>query len=84
MGILVFFNSASSCILFQGFNATLTEPVDSLGRRSGQIREMEPRLHPGLKEPLKKLCDDQMTTIVVLSGSDRTILDEVFSFLQLS
>ncbi|XP_043808297.1 alpha,alpha-trehalose-phosphate synthase [UDP-forming] 1 isoform X3 [Manihot esculenta] len=65
-------------LLILGFNATLTEPVDSLGRRSGQIREMEPRLHPGLKEPLKKLCDDQMTTIVVLSGSDRTILDENF------
>ncbi|XP_057997040.1 alpha,alpha-trehalose-phosphate synthase [UDP-forming] 1 isoform X1 [Hevea brasiliensis] len=71
-------------LLILGFNATLTEPADSLGRRGGQIREMELRLHPELKEPLKKLCDDQKTTTVVLSGSDRTILDEVLSFLQLS
>ncbi|KAF2305366.1 hypothetical protein GH714_004299 [Hevea brasiliensis] len=65
-------------LLILGFNATLTEPADSLGRRGGQIREMELRLHPELKEPLKKLCDDQKTTTVVLSGSDRTILDENF------
>lgn len=61
----------------QGFNATLTEPKDTLGRRGGQIREMELKLHPDLKEPLKKLCDDPKTTIVVLSGSDRSVLDNV-------
>lgn len=61
----------------QGFNATLTEPKDTLGRRGGQIREMELKLHPDLKEPLKKLCDDSKTTIVVLSGSDRSVLDDV-------
>lgn len=63
--------------LLQGFNATLTEPKDTLGRRGGQIREMELKLHPDLKEPLKKICDDSKTTIVVLSGSDRSVLDYV-------
>lgn len=61
----------------QGFNATLTEPVDTPGRRGDQIKEMELKLHPELKEPLKHLCNDPKTTIVVLSGSDRTVLDEV-------
>lgn len=62
----------------QGFNATLTEPVDALGS-GGQIREMELKLHPNLKEPLKILSEDPKTTIVVLSGSDRSVLDKVFT-----
>ncbi|KAD3066736.1 hypothetical protein E3N88_34616 [Mikania micrantha] len=66
-------------LLILGFNATLTEPVDTPDRRGGdQIREMDLKLHPDLKEPLKKLCSDPKTTIVVLSGSDRTVLDENF------
>nr|ALN13337.1 trehalose-6-phosphate synthase-4 [Hevea brasiliensis] len=72
------YSQANNRLLILGFNATLTEQLDTLDRRGGQIREMEPRLHPELKEPLKKLCGDQKTTIVVLSGSDRTILDENF------
>lgn len=63
--------------MLQGFNAALTEPVSALGRRGGQIREMELKLHPELKEPLRKLCDDPKTTVVVLSGSDRSVLDDV-------
>ncbi|CAA2969258.1 alpha,alpha-trehalose-phosphate synthase [UDP-forming] 1-like [Olea europaea subsp. europaea] len=39
---------------------------------------MELKLHPDLKEPLKKLCDDPKTTTIVLSGSDRSVLDENF------
>ncbi|KAK3025493.1 hypothetical protein RJ639_041574 [Escallonia herrerae] len=66
-------------LLILGFNATLTEPLDTPGRRGGdQIREMELKLHPEIKEPLTALCNDPMTTIVVLSGSDRTVLDENF------
>lgn len=61
----------------QGFNSTLTEPVDSQGRGLDQIKEMELKLHPKLKEPLKRLCDDPKTTVVVLSGSKRDILDNV-------
>ncbi|XP_068636737.1 alpha,alpha-trehalose-phosphate synthase [UDP-forming] 1-like [Aristolochia californica] len=66
-------------LLILGFNATLTEPVESPGRRGGdQIKEMELKLHPELKEPLEILCNDPKTTIVVLSGSDRSVLDENF------
>lgn len=39
---------------------------------------MDLKLHPELEESLIKLCDDPQTTVVVLSGSDRTVLDEVF------
>nr|XP_023925878.1 alpha,alpha-trehalose-phosphate synthase [UDP-forming] 1-like [Quercus suber] len=64
-------------LLILGFNSTLTEPVDALGRNC-QIKELEFKLHPDIKEPLKKLCDDPKTTIVVLSGCDRTVLDNNF------
>lgn len=65
-------------LLILGFNATLTEPVDTPGRRGDQIREMELKLHPDLKQPLNALCHDPKTTIVVLSGSDRNVLDKNF------
>lgn len=39
---------------------------------------MELKLHPDLREPLRKLCSDPKTTIVVLSGSERSVLDNVF------
>jgi len=51
--------------------------VDTPGRRGDQIKEMDLKVHPGLKEPLKVLCSDPNTTIVVLSGTDRSVLDEV-------
>ncbi|KAJ7948808.1 Alpha,alpha-trehalose-phosphate synthase 1 [Quillaja saponaria] len=62
-------------LLILGFNATLTEPVD---RKGDQIKEMELKVHPELKEPLTALCSDPKTTIVVLSGSDRNVLDDNF------
>ncbi|KAF2282748.1 hypothetical protein GH714_043402 [Hevea brasiliensis] len=65
-------------LLLLGFNATLTEPVDTARRRVDQIKEMELKLHPELKEILVALCSDPKTTIVVLSGSDRNVLDENF------
>lgn len=51
--------------------------MDTPGRRGDQIKEMELKLHPDLKEPLEILCDDPKTTIVVLSGSERRVLDDV-------
>lgn len=66
----------------QGFNATLTEPIETPGRRGGdQIKEMELKLHPELREPLRNLCSDPDTTIVILSGSDRNVLDDVRQLL---
>lgn len=65
----------------QGFNSALTESVDTPGRRGGdQIREMELKLHPELKEPLTAICNDPNTTVVVLSGSDRNVLDDVLHY----
>ncbi|XP_031488309.1 alpha,alpha-trehalose-phosphate synthase [UDP-forming] 1-like isoform X3 [Nymphaea colorata] len=67
---------ARNRLLILGFNATLTSLVDSPGRRGAdQIKEMELTLHPDLKVPLTILCSDPRTTMVVLSGSDRNILD---------
>ncbi|GJN06869.1 hypothetical protein PR202_ga24639 [Eleusine coracana subsp. coracana] len=65
-------------ILSEGFNSTLTEAVESSGRRGVDQIEMELKLHPDLKGPLKALCDDERTTIIVLSGSDRSVLDDNF------
>ncbi|PON69821.1 Trehalose-phosphatase [Parasponia andersonii] len=65
-------------LLILGFNATLTEPVYTPGRRGDQIKEMDLKLHPQLKDPLRELCSDPKTTIVVLSGSDRKVLDDNF------
>ncbi|XP_073149832.1 alpha,alpha-trehalose-phosphate synthase [UDP-forming] 1-like [Henckelia pumila] len=65
-------------LLILGFNATLTEPVDTEGRRIDQFKEMELKLHPDLKEPLRILSNDPNTTIIVLSGSNRNILDKNF------
>ncbi|GKB52063.1 hypothetical protein Tco_0902816 [Tanacetum coccineum] len=59
-----------------GFNATITEPVNAPDRRIDQFKEMELNLRPELKEPLKKLCDDLKTTVVVMSGSHRSVLDK--------
>ncbi|XWS12446.1 hypothetical protein CRYUN_Cryun37aG0089500 [Craigia yunnanensis] len=72
------YSQSNNRLLILGFNATLTEPVDTLGRKGSQIKELEPKLRTDLPEPLKKLCDDPKTTIVVLSGSDRSILDDNF------
>ncbi|KAL1118583.1 hypothetical protein V6Z11_D01G045700 [Gossypium hirsutum] len=66
-------------LLILGFNSTLTEPVDTSGNRSDQIREKNPNLHPELKEHLTALCNDKKTTIVVLSGSKSEVLDKNFA-----
>ncbi|XP_050216876.1 alpha,alpha-trehalose-phosphate synthase [UDP-forming] 1-like [Mercurialis annua] len=65
-------------LLILGFNSTLTEPVDTPGRRGDQIKEMDVKLHPELKDTLRALSNDLKTTIVVLSGSGRFFLDENF------
>ncbi|OVA14303.1 Glycosyl transferase [Macleaya cordata] len=73
------YHQSRNRLLILGFNATLTEPVDTPGRRGGdQIKEMELKLHPDLKEPLAILSNDRKTTIVILSGSYRSALDDNF------
>ncbi|WOL11113.1 alpha,alpha-trehalose-phosphate synthase [Canna indica] len=64
-------------LLILGFNATMTESIESPGRTgSDEIKEL--KLHPDLRGPLATLCNDAQTTVVVLSGSDRNILDKNF------
>lgn len=73
------FLSCSNRLLILGFNATLTESVDTPGRRGAdQIKEMDLKLNPELKGPLTTLCNDPKTTVVVLSGNRRDLLDENF------
>ncbi|XP_055824815.1 alpha,alpha-trehalose-phosphate synthase [UDP-forming] 1 [Solanum dulcamara] len=74
------YSFSNNRLLILGFNSTLTESVDNPGRRGGdQIKEMELKLHPELKESLLAICNDPKTTVVVLSGSDRSVLDDNFS-----
>lgn len=80
----VLFPSSWGWCKTQGFNATLTEPVDTPGSRGDQIKEMELKLHPEIKVPLTALCNDPKTTVVVLSGSDSRVLDKVCLALFLS
>ncbi|KAL2326848.1 hypothetical protein Fmac_020275 [Flemingia macrophylla] len=62
-------------LLILGFSGTLTEPVEKTG---DQIKEMELKVHPKLRQPLSALCGDPNTTVVVLSGSGRKVLDDNF------
>jgi trehalose-6-phosphatase len=41
---------------------------------------MNLQLHPGMRDSLAILCADPNTILVILSGSERTILDEVHSY----
>ncbi|KAL8087902.1 hypothetical protein AgCh_037880 [Apium graveolens] len=63
-------------LLILGFNAVLTEPVDTPG---GGGEDQILKLNPELKSTLMELCCDQKTTIVVLSGSSKLVLDNNFS-----
>lgn len=73
------YQQARNRLLILGFNATMTTQVDGPGRRGPeQIREMKLRLHPHLQEVFGVLCKDPKTTIVILSGSERSVLDEAF------
>lgn len=73
------FLMSNNRLLILGFNSALTELMDTPGGRGGdQIKDMELKLHPELKGPLMALCNDPKTTIVVLSGSERNVLDDNF------
>ncbi|XP_021773908.1 alpha,alpha-trehalose-phosphate synthase [UDP-forming] 1-like [Chenopodium quinoa] len=66
------FLNCSNRLLILGFNAALTEAIDSSGRRGGdQVKDMNSKLNPELKGPLSVLCNDPNSTIVILSGSRR-------------
>eukprot|EP00250_Pteridium_aquilinum_P003695 c14001_g1_i1 orf=129-3305(+) len=78
------YQQARNRLLILGFNATMTTQVDGPGRRGPeQIRDMKLRLHPHLQEVFGVLCKDPKTTIVILSGSERSVLDEAFGSFDL-
>ncbi|EFJ09193.1 trehalose phosphate synthase [Selaginella moellendorffii] len=73
------YSASKNRLMILGFNSTLTAQVEApRGRAPDQIREMKIRLHPNLKEVFNVLCTDPKTTIVILSGSERAVLDEAF------
>ncbi|KAH7285655.1 hypothetical protein KP509_33G039300 [Ceratopteris richardii] len=81
---VVKYQESKNRLLILGFNATMTTQVDGPGRRGPeQIREMKLRLHPHLQEVFRILCKDPRTTIVILSGSERNVLDEAFGAFDL-
>jgi trehalose 6-phosphate synthase/phosphatase len=70
------FRRSKNRLLIMGFNSTITATVEA--PRRDQIRESKLGLHPGIKESLETLCSDPNTEVVILSGSTREALDEVF------
>uniref|UniRef100_A0A8R7P0W6 alpha,alpha-trehalose-phosphate synthase (UDP-forming) n=1 Tax=Triticum urartu TaxID=4572 RepID=A0A8R7P0W6_TRIUA len=71
---------SKSRLLILGFNATLTEQVQSFETRAtDQTGNTTLKLDPGLKGALKTLCDNEDTTVVVVSGHGKSVLDEVTS-----
>ncbi|KAH9554672.1 hypothetical protein CY35_08G075700 [Sphagnum magellanicum] len=73
------FRASKNRLLILGFNATITTQMEDPRRRGpDQITEMNLQLHPGMRDSLAILCADPNTILVILSGSERTILDEAF------
>ncbi|KAH8953132.1 hypothetical protein BDL97_08G007600 [Sphagnum fallax] len=73
------FQESKNRLLILGFNATITAQVEGPRRRGpDQIMEMNLQLHPGMRDSLATLCADPNTILVILSGSERTVLDEAF------
>jgi trehalose 6-phosphate synthase/phosphatase len=72
------FQDSKNRLLILGFSGTITAQVEPPRRRGpDQIKEMKLQLDPGLRDALTTLCSDTNTIIVILSGSERTLLDEV-------
>lgn len=65
-------------LIMQGYNVTISAPVAAPGPRIDQIKEVNLGLHPGIKESLATLCTDPNTIVLILSGSPKSALDEVF------
>ncbi|KNA06421.1 hypothetical protein SOVF_181250 isoform B [Spinacia oleracea] len=64
-------------LLILGFNGTLTS-IENPIIIDDQIIDLGLSLHPDLHEPLRRISSDPNTTVVVLSGSEKHVLDEIF------
>ncbi|MFS7957205.1 putative alpha,alpha-trehalose-phosphate synthase (UDP-forming) [Helianthus anomalus] len=71
------YRCSSKRMFILGFNETLTKPVNADGM-ADQVKETELNLHPELEQPLKRLCDDPTSTVVIISGSERCVLIKNF------
>jgi hypothetical protein len=77
---IVLHRAANNCVAIQGCNETLTEQVQSFDRgATDQTASKKLKLNPELKAHLKTLCDNEDTTVIVVSGYGKIILDEVIS-----
>ncbi|CAI5461657.1 unnamed protein product [Closterium sp. Yama58-4] len=74
------FHQCRNRLLILGYNGTLTAQVEPHRRRTpDQIKEMKVRLHPIMPAVLRRLSSDPANTVVIMSGSERAVLDEAFS-----
>ncbi|KAM0013287.1 putative alpha,alpha-trehalose-phosphate synthase (UDP-forming) [Helianthus debilis subsp. tardiflorus] len=71
------YRCSSNRMIILGFNETLTKPVNADGM-ADQVKQTELNLHPELEQPLKRLCDDPASTVVIISGSQRCVLEKNF------
>uniref|UniRef100_A0A251UEA9 Putative trehalose-phosphatase/synthase 3 n=1 Tax=Helianthus annuus TaxID=4232 RepID=A0A251UEA9_HELAN len=71
------YRCSSNRMIILGFNETLTKPVNADGM-ADQVKQTELNLHPELEQPLKRLCDDPTSTVVIISGSQRCVLEKNF------
>ncbi|KAL0659869.1 hypothetical protein Bca4012_080454 [Brassica carinata] len=69
------YSKSKNRLLILGFYGTLTKPNKNQERRD---EGMNLELHPQLQERLKALCSDPKTTVVVLSRSEKSVLDQNF------
>ncbi|KAM3406725.1 hypothetical protein ACQJBY_000666 [Aegilops geniculata] len=69
------YGQSNNRLLILGFNATLTGQIELFEEGA----DIEPKLNPELKQPLKTLCDNENTTVVVVSGYGKSILDKNFA-----
>lgn len=65
--------------VYQGYNSALTAHAEAPRRRGpDQIKEMKLKLHSAIASVLRRLASDPHTTIIIMSGSERAVLDEVW------
>ncbi|XBJ22480.1 hypothetical protein VPH35_000866 [Triticum aestivum] len=69
------YGQSNNRLLILGFNATLTGQIELFEEGA----DIEPKLNPEFKQPLKTLCDNENTTVVVVSGYGKSILDKNFA-----
>ncbi|OUS42733.1 glycosyltransferase family 20-domain-containing protein [Ostreococcus tauri] len=77
------FQKGKQRLIILGYNATLTDPMDSRSKNRPAIESKKNRhkIHPISQECISRLCDDPNTTVCIFSGSDRNKLAQIFAML---